>query len=83
MLGSTDHPFMRPLWRRVLLVAFCAAWATFEFIAGSSFWATLVGGMAVLGAWQYLITYKPAPDPVETPAPAKPADDADDLPPKA
>ncbi|MDI6025768.1 DUF3329 domain-containing protein [Corticibacterium sp. UT-5YL-CI-8] len=62
-MGDTSHPFFRPLWRRILLVAFCVAWAGFELYMGSSFWATLVGGMAVLGAWQFLINYKPAPEP--------------------
>lgn len=62
MFKDQNHPFFRPLWRRIALVAFCAAWSVFEFSTGSGFWGTLAGGMAVLGAWQFLITYKPGPD---------------------
>jgi len=60
---NNDHPFLRPLWRRVALVALCLAWAVFESVNGETMWATLAGGMAVLGAWQYLIAYKPPVEP--------------------
>ena len=56
------HPWLRPLWRRALLVAFCAAWAVFELATGSPGWAALAGAMTAYGTWMYLIAYKPAPD---------------------
>ena len=62
MLQNNDHPFLRPLWRRVALVALCAAWTVFELVNGETMWVTLAGGMTALGAWQYLIAYKPPPD---------------------
>ena len=61
-MNDQNHPFLRPLWRRVALVAFCAAWSVFEFVTGSAFWGTLAGGMAALGAYQFLIAYKPGND---------------------
>ncbi len=54
-----DTPaFLRPLWRRVALVAFCVAWSAFEFYNGATGWGTLVAAMAVYGAWLYLYDYK-------------------------
>ena len=63
MEKNADHPFLRPLWRRALLVAFCAAWSVFEFANDSPTWGMIVGALAVYGAWSYLIAYKPAPEP--------------------
>lgn len=67
MMRDADHPWMRPLWRRVALVAVCAAWAAIELATGSPGWALLAGGMAAYGAWIFLIGYKPPP---EAPEPA-------------
>lgn len=64
-MANNSHAFLDPLWRRALLVAACAAWTIFEVFYGDRFWATLVGGMTIYGAWTYLYTYKPsvkAPD---------------------
>ncbi|MEJ6782457.1 DUF3329 domain-containing protein [Aminobacter sp. Piv2-1] len=65
-MNDQNHPFLRPLWRRIVLVGICAAWSILEFATGSPFWGTLAGGMAALGAYQFLIAYKPgdaaAPD---------------------
>ena len=67
MNNNRDHLFLRPLWRRTLLVAFCAAWSVFEFANGSPSWGMMVGGLGVYAAWNYLIVYKepPAPPPAE------------------
>ncbi|PSJ61061.1 hypothetical protein [Kumtagia ephedrae] len=66
MTKDTDHPFLRPLWRRVALVVFCAAWAVWEFSNGETFWGTLAAGMAVYGAWIFVISYKaPVDGPTE------------------
>lgn len=49
---ETDHPFFRPLWIRVLIVAFCVGWAIFEFVGGSAIWGLLflaMGGIAFRG----------------------------------
>lgn len=53
------HPFLRPLWRRMALVVFCAVWAAIEFYAGEPFWGTLAGGMAAYAIWMFIITYRP------------------------
>lgn len=38
---DTDHPFYRPLWRRLLLVAVCAAWTAVEFYNNEQAWGTI------------------------------------------
>jgi hypothetical protein len=62
-MRDADHPFFRPLWRRVAIVVVCAAWSILEFWAGAPLWGTLAGGMAVYGAWTFLLNYKPPADP--------------------
>ena len=64
---DTNHPLYRPLWVRLLIVGFCAAWAVVEFINNEPFWATIVGGIAVYSAYVLLLTYKPPVPKPETP----------------
>ncbi|TIT56050.1 MAG: DUF3329 domain-containing protein, partial [Mesorhizobium sp.] len=33
-----EHPFFRPLWRRIAVVAVCLAWSVIEFASGTPFW---------------------------------------------
>ncbi len=61
-MADRDHPFLRPLWRRVVLVAVCVGWAVLEYVNGAQGWAALAAGMAVLGAWQFLIAYPKPPE---------------------
>ncbi len=58
-MAYRHYPSLDPLWRRILLVAFCAAWAGFELVWGDSFWATIAIGMTAYGVWLFLIDYKP------------------------
>ena len=48
-----DHPFFKPLWVRVGLVLFCAAWSLFEFATAAPFWGGLFTGISVVLAWQF------------------------------
>ena len=43
-----DHPFFRPLSRRIIVTLIVVVWSGFEFVAGSPFFAML---FAALGAW--------------------------------
>ena len=70
-MRDAEHPFFRPLWRRIALVVFCAGWSIFEFVAASPFWGTLAGGMAAYAAWVFLLNYKP---PAEAAAESPPAE---------
>jgi uncharacterized membrane protein YccC len=58
---DVDHPWLQPLWVRALLVAFCAAWAVFEFASNSPGWGLMFGMLAAYGAWTYLIAFNPRP----------------------
>lgn len=70
MSNGSQHPFLRPLWRRVALVAICFIWAGIEFYAGSPNWGTMVAALGVYAAWQYLYAYKPATESPATEAQA-------------
>ncbi|MBX3568920.1 MAG: DUF3329 domain-containing protein [Rhizobiaceae bacterium] len=56
-MNDREHPFFRPLWRRILLVVFCACWAAWEIYNGERFWAYLTLGITAYGAWVFLFTY--------------------------
>lgn len=60
-LIDPDHPFYRPLLRRVLIVAFCSGWTIVELVAQQMFWVMISGAVAVYAAWVLLIKWKPAP----------------------
>ena len=63
-MKDVDHPFFRPLWRRIALVAICLGWAGLEFYGGSQTWGMIALGFAVYGAWQFLWMYRPPKDDV-------------------
>lgn len=60
MNKDNQHPFFRPLWRRLAVIAVCVVWSAIEFAVGTPFWGTLLAGMAVYAVWTFLISYKPA-----------------------
>ena len=54
-----SHPFYRPLWRRVTLVAVLAGWTAFEvFITQQPLWMLVAGGLFAYTAWIFLISWK-------------------------
>lgn len=67
MIKDNQHPFFRPLWRRLVVVAICVAWSAIEFAMGTPFWGTLAGGMAIYGVWVFLINYKPVDETAQPP----------------
>ena len=54
-----DNPFYRPLWRRIAIVGFSAAWSVFEFAIGSPFWGMLIGGIAAFVFYNLFAAYDP------------------------
>ena len=56
---DTDHPFFRPLWIRVLIVAAAGLWGLFEFATGNPFWAILFLGLAAYAAWGFFVDFNP------------------------
>ena len=62
--GVHDHPFYRPLWRRVAIVAVTGAWAAFELSLGNSgLWTVLGCAVFVYSVWAFLIIWKDIPPP--------------------
>lgn len=60
---DTSHPLYRPLWVRLLIVGFCAAWAVIEFVNREFFWGTIVAGIGAYAAYELLLKFKPvSPD---------------------
>jgi hypothetical protein len=60
-MAVQPSPFLDPLWRRIVLVAFCFAWAGWEFYNGAALWAVMAAGMGVYGGWMYLYDYGRTP----------------------
>jgi hypothetical protein len=54
-----QHPFYRPLWRRVTVVAVCLGWGAFEFASASPFWCMLFVGLGLVCAWQFFVVFDP------------------------
>jgi len=53
------HPWLRPLWRRVAVVALAAGWGLFELVSGSPGWALLFLALGAWLGWGLLLTYRP------------------------
>ncbi len=72
MTSDAQHPFFRPLWRRIAIVAFCAGWAAFEFYMGNETWGWITLAVGAYGAWLFLISYQPPAEekPAADPAPS-------------
>lgn len=62
MIKDSEHPFFRPLWRRIAIVVVCLVWAAVEFVTGAPFWGMIALGFGAYAVWQFLIAYNP---PVE------------------
>lgn len=69
---DTDHPFYRPLWRRVLLVAVCAIWTGVEFYNNEQTWGTIFLVVTAYVFANLILFFKPS-----DPAP-KPPEEADE-----
>ena len=58
-LFDLDHPFFRPLWLRVLIVAACLGWAAVELVGGSPGWAILFGAVGAYAAYGFFVDHNP------------------------
>jgi hypothetical protein len=50
-----DHPWLRPLWVRILVVVLACGWAVLEFVTGSPLWAMIFLGLGGYAAWVFLL----------------------------
>jgi hypothetical protein len=69
MSNGSDHPWLRPLWARVLIVVLCLGWASVEFYSQESFWGMIFGGLGLYALWVYIIQYRPAEPTKSEPGP--------------
>lgn len=60
-----SHPFFRPLWLRVLIVAAALGWALTEAVGGNPGWAIIFGGMGVAAFWGLFVACDPDKAPTE------------------
>jgi hypothetical protein len=56
---DTDHPSLRPLWVRLLLVAICLGWAVFEFATASPFWGVIFLGLGAYAIYGFFFDFNP------------------------
>jgi hypothetical protein len=74
---DTDHPWFRPLWVRILVVAACLLWAALEFglyrrlglPGGSPFWGVLFLALGVYAGYRFFIDFNPPPPGGDTKPP--------------
>jgi hypothetical protein len=57
-LTDRGHPFYKPLWRRIALVAFTGTWAAVELIyLQSGLFSALFLGLFAYAVWVFLLTW--------------------------
>jgi hypothetical protein len=53
-----QHPFYRPLWRRIAIVVVIVLWIGFEFWqGGASIWVMIGAGMLVYAVYTFFLTW--------------------------
>lgn len=60
-LIDPDHPFYRPLWIRLLIIALCAFWTAVEFRNNENTWGMIFLAVTTYTACTLLIFFKPKP----------------------
>jgi len=62
-----QHPFYKPLWRRVVIVLVIAAWLAFEVSSSQSgLWTALAAGALAYAVYVFFVTW-PKDGPAEGP----------------
>ncbi len=60
-LIDQNHPFYKPLWRRVAIVVVTALWAAFELlVTGEGLWIVVSCAVFAISAWTFLIAWTPS-----------------------
>jgi hypothetical protein len=62
MFKVPDHPFYRPLWRRIAIVAVSGIWAALEiFGSGNVMWMMIASAFFLYALYVFLIAWKDPP----------------------
>lgn len=54
-----DHPFYRPLWKRLLIVGSCALWTAIEFWNGATTWGMIFLAVTAYTSATLIVFFKP------------------------
>lgn len=57
MNNDADHPWFRPMWRRVLVVVIPAIIAAVDIYHGNFGWALIFGGLAAYAVYIFFIAW--------------------------
>ncbi len=57
-----DHPWFRPLWRRLLVTGIALGWGLVELASGSPGFAILFLALGAYAAWRLFVTFDPRGD---------------------
>ena len=68
-LFDFNHPFFRPLWIRVLIVASCLGWTAVEILGGSPGWAMLFGAVGLYAGYAFFFDFHPREPESKEPRP--------------
>jgi hypothetical protein len=53
------HPWLQPLWRRILVVAFCVAWVAMEaWLEPWGTWFWMFVAITAWGVWEFFLSGK-------------------------
>ena len=61
-LGVNQHPFYKPLWRRIAIVAVTASWVGLEIVSQDGFFLVVAMGFFAYSVWAFLLKYKHQPE---------------------
>lgn len=60
--GRSQYPFFEPLWRRLAVVAFVAAWLGFELVySREPMWIIVAAGMLAYAVWAFVLKWPKPP----------------------
>lgn len=59
MTSDNNHPFFKPLWRRVAILAVVLAWSGFEWWNGETIWGVMTLMIAAYAVWVFFVKYDP------------------------
>ncbi|MEI2807538.1 DUF3329 domain-containing protein [Albidovulum sp.] len=57
-----DHPWFRPLWRRLLVTGIALGWGVLELASGSPGFAVLFLALGAYAGWRLFVTFNPRGD---------------------
>jgi hypothetical protein len=53
-----DHPFYKPLWRRIAIIAVVLAWLVFELVNGGvNMWSMMAFALLVYGVYLFFLSW--------------------------